>query len=121
MTKFTNRESLQIGVGMISRGEVALIVANKGLPLGLIDAVYFGPIIIMVVVTTIITPILLKLVFRSKNAEVVEETPVEDAVVKSYEGSLLYELYQQAADNAPALEQNLAKLAQFEKEHWQHK
>lgn len=83
MTKFTNRESLQIGVGMISRGEVALIVANKGLPLGLIDAVYFGPIIIMVVVTTIITPILLKLVFRSKNAEVVEETPVEDAVVKS--------------------------------------
>ncbi|MCI9625349.1 MAG: cation:proton antiporter [Clostridia bacterium] len=121
VTKFTNRESLQIGVGMISRGEVALIVANKGLPLGLINAVYFGPIIIMVVVTTIITPILLKLVFRSKNAEVTEEAPVEDAVVKSYEGSLLYELYQQAADNDPALEQNLADLAQFGKEHQQHK
>ena len=121
MTKFTNRESLQIGVGMISRGEVALIVANKGLPLGLINAVYFGPIIIMVVVTTIITPILLKLVFRSKNVEIVEESPVEDAVVKSYEGSLLYELYQQAADNDPALEQNLAELARCGKEHQQHK
>ena len=89
--------------------------------MGLINAVYFGPIIIMVVVTTIITPILLKLVFRSKNVEIVEESPVEDAVVKSYEGSLLYELYQQAADNDPALEQNLAELARCGKEHQQHK
>lgn len=121
MMKFTNRESLQIGVGMISRGEVALIVANKGLPLGLINAVYFGPIIIMVVVTTIITPILLKFVFRAKDTETVDSEPVEDAVVQTYKGSLLYELYQQAADNDPALEQNLAELARYGKEHQQHK
>ena len=112
MTKFTRKESLQVGVGMISRGEVALIVANKGLPLGLIDAVYFGPIIIMVVVTTIVTPVLLKLVFHSKKESTPQiEKPVEDAVVKKYQGSLLYELYQQAADKDPELEEHFEELA----------
>lgn len=62
---YTNRESLQIGVGMVSRGEVALIVATKGADLGLINTELFGPVIVVVVVTTILTPILLKVVFRS--------------------------------------------------------
>lgn len=65
---YTNQESLQIGVGMISRGEVALIVATKGADLGLISKELFGPVIVVVVVTTIITPILLKLVFHDKGA-----------------------------------------------------
>ena len=63
LMKFSNRESLQIGVGMISRGEVALIVANKGNAVGLMSSSLFGPVVIMVVATTIITPIVLKLVF----------------------------------------------------------
>ncbi|MCX7843369.1 MAG: cation:proton antiporter [Clostridia bacterium] len=68
--KYSRQESLRIGVGMISRGEVALIVASKGAAVGLINTLYFGPIIVMVVVTTIITPILLKLVYsRGKNEE----------------------------------------------------
>ena len=69
MCKYKKSEALQIGVGMISRGEVALIVASKGAAVGLMKAVFFGPIIIMVVVTTIITPILLKLVFGKKPQE----------------------------------------------------
>ncbi|MDO4517112.1 MAG: cation:proton antiporter [Bacillota bacterium] len=64
--KYSGRESLQIGVGMVSRGEVALIVATKGAELGLINTELFGPVVVVVVVTTIITPILLKLVFREK-------------------------------------------------------
>jgi len=60
---YSKSESLQIGVGMISRGEVALIVASKGSSLGLMSNIYFGPTIIVVIMTTIITPILLKLVF----------------------------------------------------------
>lgn len=63
---YSNEESLQIGVGMISRGEVALIVATKGAGLGLISTELFGPVVIVVVVTTIITPVLLKAVFRPK-------------------------------------------------------
>ena len=46
----------QIGVGMVCRGEVALIVADKGAALGLMPEVFFGPVIIMVVATTILTP-----------------------------------------------------------------
>lgn len=67
LCRYTNQESLQIGVGMISRGEVALIVATKGADLGLISKELFGPVIVVVVVTTIITPILLKLVFHGKD------------------------------------------------------
>ena len=51
---------------MVSRGEVALIVASKGAAIGLMSAAFFGPVVVMVVITTIITPILLKLVFISK-------------------------------------------------------
>ena len=57
---FTGKESLQVGIGMISRGEVALIVAQKGYALGLIDAAMFPPIVIVVIATTIFTPIALK-------------------------------------------------------------
>ena len=65
---YSNSESLQIGVGMISRGEVALIVASKGSALGLMSNIYFGPTIIVIIMTTIITPILLKLVFNKEKA-----------------------------------------------------
>lgn len=51
---------------MVSRGEVALIVASKGMKVGLMNEAFFGPIIIMVVLTTVITPILLKIVFKDR-------------------------------------------------------
>ena len=57
---FTRRESVQVGVGMISRGEVALIVAQKGYTMGLMSAALFPPIVLVVIATTIITPIVLK-------------------------------------------------------------
>ncbi len=57
---FTNMESLQVGVGMVSRGEVALIVAQKGYAMGLMSTALFPPIILVVIATTIITPIILK-------------------------------------------------------------
>ena len=63
--RYKNRECIQIGVGMISRGEVALIVASKGISLGLMSEYFVGPIIIMVLITTIITPVLLKMVFKN--------------------------------------------------------
>lgn len=81
---FSNKQSLQIGVGMISRGEVALIVANKGAAVGLMSDVYFGPIVIMVVITTIITPILLKIVFRSRKNAAEAEPKGGTEFVESY-------------------------------------
>lgn len=63
---YTSKESFQIGIGMISRGEVALIVANKGEALGLIGDKLYAPIVVTVVITTVITPILLKAAFKDK-------------------------------------------------------
>ncbi len=91
--------------GMISRGEVALIVANKGAALGLMSTTFFGPIIITVVATTIIAPILLKLVFRSKKkadgqsaVEAEEKSPLAEGLAEIYE-------YSQAAKTAPEEEE----------------
>ena len=70
LCKYTTSEALQIGTGMVSRGEVALIMANKGNALGLMSSIFFGPVVIMVVITTIISPILLKLVFHKENIKI---------------------------------------------------
>ena len=51
---------------MISRGEVALIVASKGVSVELMNTDFFWSVVMMVVITTILTPISLKLVFSSK-------------------------------------------------------
>ncbi|SFC47690.1 cation:proton antiporter [Clostridium uliginosum] len=67
LCKFSSLESLQIGTGMVSRGEVALIVANKGAALGLMSSIFFGPVIIMIIATTVVTPLLLKIVFSDRN------------------------------------------------------
>lgn len=70
LCKYSNREAIQIGTGMISRGEVALIVANKGIAMGLMLPEFLAPVVIVVVVTTIVTTILLKVVFNNKSKSV---------------------------------------------------
>lgn len=64
LTGFNNHSSLIIGSGMISRGEVALIIAATGLQSGLLQQQYFTSVIIVVIVTTLVTPPLLKYMFR---------------------------------------------------------
>lgn len=70
LCRYSNREAIQIGTGMISRGEVALIVANKGIAMGLMLPEFLAPVVIVVVLTTIVTPILLKVVFNNKSKSV---------------------------------------------------
>ena len=65
----TGKEAFQVGIGMISRGEVALSVAQKGYASGMLDDVLFAPIVLVVIVTTLITPILLKLVMKDNDSE----------------------------------------------------
>lgn len=61
---FKGKENLIIGVGMMTRGEVALIVAQKGLAVGLVDSVYFAAVILLIIVSSVATPILLKVLFK---------------------------------------------------------
>ena len=57
-------DSLKVGLGMMTRGEVALIVAQKGLTLGLLQEKYFTAVILLIVISSVSVPILLKLVYR---------------------------------------------------------
>jgi len=66
---FNTRESLRVGVGMVSRGEVGLIVAAVGLESGLIDSIVFASIVLVVLVTTLVTPVMLRYAFRGKEQE----------------------------------------------------
>ncbi len=63
---FTNRQCVQTGLGMVCRGEVALIVANKGIAMHAIHEQYLGPIIIMIIACTILSPAMLKAAFRGE-------------------------------------------------------
>ena len=66
---FGSRESLQVGVGMISRGEVGLIVASVGITNGIIGQELFAVTVVMVLVTTLATPPLLRLGFREPTTD----------------------------------------------------
>ena len=62
-------DSLKIGVGMMTRGEVALIVAKKGLSVDMLDSKYFASVILLIIVSSIATPIILKLLYRGEPVE----------------------------------------------------
>ena len=62
----SKQKGLRVGIGMISRGEVGLIVAGVGITAGILTSEVYSTIIIMVVVTTIITPIWLKIEYRKE-------------------------------------------------------
>ncbi len=66
LCKFNFNDSLRIGIGMMTRGEVALITAQKGLSAGLITSDYFTAVILMILVSSILAPVLLKLLYKSK-------------------------------------------------------
>lgn len=66
LCKFNLVDSLKIGVGMMTRGEVALIVSQKGLSVGLLEPVYFTSVILLIIVSSISTPIILKILYAKQ-------------------------------------------------------
>lgn len=69
LCKFNGHDSLKIGVGMMTRGEVALIVSQKGLAVGMMSAEYFTAVIILIIVSSIVTPIILKALYTKDKPE----------------------------------------------------
>ena len=65
--KFDTKDSLKIGVGMMTRGEVALIVAQKGLAVGMVDSKYFTSVILLILCSSVASPIILKLLYRGEH------------------------------------------------------
>jgi len=68
LCKFKGKNCLKIGVGMMTRGEVALIVAQRGLAAGLLEPLYFTSVILLIIVSSIATPLLLKALYSNDPA-----------------------------------------------------
>lgn len=64
LAKNSWKDSLKVGVGMMTRGEVALIVASKGLNVGLMDQKYFVAVILLIICSSVVAPIILKLLYK---------------------------------------------------------
>lgn len=71
------RRAAQVGMGMVPRGEVGIVVAQLGLGLGVIDNALFGVVLFMAVVTTLIAPPLLKVLFANEPAAQAEIGPAD--------------------------------------------
>ena len=69
LCRFKGNEALKIGVGMMTRGEVALITASKGLAAGLITEDFFTAVILLILVSSITVPILLKSMYKRHPAD----------------------------------------------------
>jgi len=66
ITRFGFMDSLRVGIGMISRGEVAIIVATIGLTSSVLSRPIFSVLIVVAILTTVVTPILLRAVYRTQ-------------------------------------------------------
>lgn len=76
---FSWKESARVGIGMMARGEVALIVTQKGIASGLLPDLYLAAVIVLVITSSLLAPILLKLLFRGDPPLPLYETPVGSA------------------------------------------
>nr|MCR4924940.1 cation:proton antiporter [Clostridiales bacterium] len=74
-----SRESLTVGIGMVARGEVALMIAQKGIDAGYIDKAIFPAIVLCVIVAALTTPIMLKLSYKGVKDEENSLTAEENA------------------------------------------
>ena len=69
LLKYNTSDALKIGVGMMTRGEVALIVAQRGLKAEIIDSRYFTAVILLIILSSILTPIILKATYASDESK----------------------------------------------------
>lgn len=69
LMKYSLSDSLKVGVGMMTRGEVALIVARKGMSEGMIDSKYFASVILLIIVSSMSTPIILKMLYKKDESK----------------------------------------------------
>ena len=69
ISRLSTRESLQIGTGMVARGEVTFVVAAKGMLIGIFSPQHLSIIVIVTLITILVAPLLMKLSFKDRNAE----------------------------------------------------
>ncbi len=82
---FKGRDSLKIGIGMMARGEVALITAQKGLSAGLLTSDFFTAVILLILTSSIVTPVLLKKLYGKDKEDAAAVVVSEEAGIPSVE------------------------------------
>jgi Kef-type K+ transport system membrane component KefB len=81
----SQRESIQLGAGMISRGEVGLIVAGVGMNQGLVNPGEFSAIVAMVLITTIVTPPILRSLFARDKQQSKRSISEDESVAAAHD------------------------------------
>lgn len=74
----SRRDALKIGCGMMTRGEVALIVAQRGLSVGMMDSSYFTAVILLIITSSILTPIILKALYEDGSESKEDQEDLEN-------------------------------------------
>src|SRR5437588_12483037 len=95
LCRFKPMEALTVGVGMISRGEVALITATIGLQAGLVNNSLFSIVVMITLITTLVTPLLLKLVYLARRAEFKRVLVTEPLLLEMIEEGMEEMLFQE--------------------------
>lgn len=75
---YSKSEAMQIGLGMATRGEVALIMVEEALRLGIINSEVFSIIVISILIVTFISPILFTLSFKPKMLNWIRKIPIKE-------------------------------------------
>jgi Kef-type K+ transport system membrane component KefB len=104
---FTGQECIQVGTGMACRGEVALIVANHAVSMGVLSRGMMTPVIITVIGCAILTPIMLKFVFRNAPVSEMHESTLVDRISETEQLDIVGE---------QLLEENKALMSRSKKE-----
>lgn len=83
ITKFNYRESLRVGLGMMVRAEVILICTEKGVACGLVNPAVYPFIILIILISSVLTPVFMKLSYRREEKRLTTlQEPNEDAESK---------------------------------------
>ncbi len=72
------KDSTRVGIGMIARGEVALIVTEKGIAGGLLDPKYLTIVVLLVLVSSLVAPILLKVLYKKDGEDTQQNLPTHE-------------------------------------------
>jgi len=81
--RYSLKDSTKIGVGMMARGEVALIITEKGISGGVLDAKYRIAVVMLILVSSLLAPILLKLLYKEKGKALAPMTNVTDVTLSN--------------------------------------
>ena len=79
LCKFNKHDSFRIGCGMMVRAEVVLICTQKGIDAGLVDPTVFPFVFVIIMLTSILAPIFLKISYK-KDAPALSDTPIQEQV-----------------------------------------